>query len=298
MRDALIILCPPRSYSSVLSGIIGCHPECYGLPELHLFAGRTLGEVRNHEVRRIRRHGRHGLLRTIAQLHEGVQTEESVARADEWIEQHLDWPIHRVFDHIQELVGPKLLVEKSPTALLKCEYIERILQVFPNASLLHLTRHPRSMVESVRSMRENHGSPIAKQAGSPSRFNAEEEWRTAHENVITATQQLPLGQCIRLKGEEVMANLAIYLPQICDWLGIRSDAEAIEAMMHPENSPYACPGPRGAPRGNDPNFLENPRLDPERLARIREPLLEGELSWREGAFEKNVVRLAKQLGYS
>jgi hypothetical protein len=285
MRDPLIILCPPRSYSSVLSGIIGCHPECYGLPELHLFAGETLGEVRNHSVRRIRRHGRHGLLRTIAQLHEGVQTEDSVARADEWIEQRPNWPIRRVFDHIQELVGAKLLVEKSPTALLECAYIERVLEIFPNASLLHLTRHPRSMVESVRQMRDKHGSPIAKMAGSKAHFDAELEWRRGHENVLTVTSRLPLGQCIRVKGEDVMANLGIYLPQICDWLGIRSDAEAVEAMMHPENSPYACPGPRGAPRGNDPNFLENPQLDPERLARIREPLLEGGLSWREGAFE-------------
>jgi hypothetical protein len=81
-------------------------------------------------------------------------------------------------------------------------------------------------------------------------------------------------------------------------LGIRQDGEALETMMHPERSPYARPGPRGATRGNDPNFLENPKLDHDRLARIREPLLEGDLSWRAGAFDRNVVRLAKQLGYS
>jgi len=298
MRDPLIILCPPRSYSSVLSGIIGAHPECYGLPELHLFTGRTLGEVRNHPVLRIRTYGRHGLLRVLAQLHEGVQNEHSVARANEWIEQRTDWPIARVFAYIQELVGPKLLVEKSPTALLRREYIDRILQTFPNASLLHLTRHPRGMVESFHAMRENHGTALAKHSGDRHRLDPEEIWLTGHENVVAATEGLPLGQCMRLKGEEVMANLSVYLPQICEWLGIRRDEEALQVMMHPELSPYACPGPPGATRGNDPNFLENPRLDGDRLAGLREPLLDGDLSWRPGAFGKDVVRLAKQLGYS
>jgi hypothetical protein len=282
----------------VLSGIIGCHPECYGLPELHLFDGRTLGEVRNHSILRIRTYGRHGLLRVISQLHEGVQTEASVARADEWIEQRVDWPIRKVFDYIQELVGPKRLVEKSPTAVTKREYIARVLETFPNASLLHLTRHPRGMVESAFSMREKHGTLLAKLVGDPQRVDPEEMWLSSHENIIAATSGLPLGQCLRLKGEEVMANLSIYLPQICQWLGLRHDPEAIEAMMHPEASPYACPGPRNATRGNDPNFLENPTLDHPRLARLREPSLEGDLSWRPGAFDSDVVRLARQLGYS
>jgi hypothetical protein len=103
---------------------------------------------------------------------------------------------------------------------------------------------------------------------------------------------------MRLKGETFLRNLDLYMHQICEWNGIRSDAQAIEAMMHPENSPYARPGPRGAPYGNDPNYLENPAIDHERLAKIREPRLDGELSWRPGeTFAPETRRLARQLGY-
>jgi hypothetical protein len=69
--------------------------------------------------------------------------------------------------------------------------------------------------------------------------------------------------------------------------------------MHPENSPYAGEGPSAAPRGNDPNFLANPKLDRDRMARLREPNMVEPLSWRPGEyFEPKTVKLGRQLGYS
>jgi hypothetical protein len=103
---------------------------------------------------------------------------------------------------------------------------------------------------------------------------------------------------MRLKGESFLQDLPTYLPQICEWLGVSGDAAAIEAMKHPERSPYARPGPPNAPRGNDPNFLQHPELDFDRLARIEEPSLHGELSWRPGeVFDKSTVKLARRFGY-
>jgi hypothetical protein len=32
----MLILCPPRSFSSVVSAMIGQHPQLYGFPELNL----------------------------------------------------------------------------------------------------------------------------------------------------------------------------------------------------------------------------------------------------------------------
>jgi hypothetical protein len=37
----LFILAPPRSFTSVICGMIGQHPQMYGLPEVNLFAGET-----------------------------------------------------------------------------------------------------------------------------------------------------------------------------------------------------------------------------------------------------------------
>ena len=139
---------------------------------------------------------------------------------------------------------------------------------------------------------------INRMVGDNPSMDPERVWRTTHEMIVTMTDDLPIGQCMRLKGEELLGNLDIFLPQICEWLGIRQDAAALDAMLHPEASPYACEGPRGATRGNDPNFLENPKLDLERLARMREPKMAGELDWRPGeVFQPATYKLAKQLGY-
>ena len=147
MPEPLFVLCPPRSYSSLVCGLLGVHPDCYGLPELNLFLGDTLGEGwQSYPVLR-RFVGRDGLLRALAQLHEGAQTNDTVAHANEWIEQHSDWPSRKIFDHIQELVGDRILVEKSPIFTRDREYLERMLRIFPKASILHLIRHPRGMGE-------------------------------------------------------------------------------------------------------------------------------------------------------
>ena len=298
MPEPLFILCPPRSYSSIVCGMIGQHPECYGLPELNLFIGDTLGQVWNGFAAFMRGFGRDGMLRTLAQLHEAEQTADSIAHAREWVAEHADWPIRDVFDHLQEHIGPQILVEKSPSIVYKTEFLERMLRNFPNANLLHLIRHPRGTAESVMSLRESHDK-LKRVVESIPGLDPERVWRQSHQRILEATEWLPPGQCMRITGEALLAKLDLYLPQICEWLGIRHDAEAVDAMLHPERSPYACPGPPGATRGNDPNFLDNPQLDRERLARLRVSPLAGELSWRPGrSFEKDTLRLARQFGYS
>ena len=297
MPEPLFILCPPRSFSSIVCGIIGQHPDCYGLPELNLFLADDLGGVWNGYAVFMRSFGRDGLLRAVAQLHDGEQTPDSITRAHEWIVRHSAWPIKKVLAHMQEIVGPKILVEKSPSTVFKREFLARALSTFPAANYLHLIRHPRGTGESVMGLRAEH-EQLNRIFGDNSKMDPERVWRAAHGMIVALTEELPLGQCMRLKGEEFLADLDVFLPQICEWLGIRHDAAALDAMMHPENSPYACEGPRGARRGNDPNFLKDPTIDRARLARIREPTLAEELSWRPGnTFQQDTSSLARQLGY-
>src|SRR5688572_18491184 len=116
MPEPLLILCPPRSYSSIVCGILGQHPDCYGLPELNLFLGDDLGDVWTTTAF-MRSFGQDGLLRALAQLHDGDQTSDTVAKSREWVTRHFNWPIRKVFDYLQELVGPKILVEKSPSTV-------------------------------------------------------------------------------------------------------------------------------------------------------------------------------------
>lgn len=276
--------------------MLGQHPQTYGLPELNLFMGDTLEEAWGGPARMFP-HRRDGLLRTIAELAEGAQTDDSIARAREWAEEHGSWSIKTIFEFLQEAVGDRVLVEKGPSLTVFPRSMERMRHFYPEASYLHLLRHPRSTGNSLMSLREAYDRS-GETANTGNLMDPEKVWAKCHGNATAFAQSLAPGQCMRIKGEWVMSDPRTFLPQICDWLGLDSGPDAIEAMLHPEDSPYSCVGPDAAPYGNDPNFLKAPVLDWDRLANIREGTLDGEIDWRPGEyFGEHTIRLARQFGY-
>ncbi len=288
----LIILCPMRSFSSVVCAVLGQHPMTYGLPEVNLFIAETVDELMRMHASRA--HGAHGLLRTLAQIHDGEQTEETVTAAKIWLDQRRKWTTKQVFDHICEAVAPKMCVDKTPRTVLSAQYIERAYEMYPDANFLHLTRHPRSTGKSlINNLKRNEewGGTF-----DADRIDPENIWLRAHNNVVDFAMTLPEGQCLRIQGEELLTDPDLYLPQIADWLGLDSGPEAIESMLHPENSPFACYGPEEAKMGNDPEFLESPAF---RRAVVKAPSLDGPLDWAEDReFSKETRKLARELGYA
>ena len=107
---------------------------------------------------------------------------------------------------------------------------------------------------------------------------------------------VPADQQMRVRGEDLLAEPDEVLCRIATWMGVRSDAPAIEEMKHPERSPYAFLGPPGARYGNDAFFLQDPAFRPGRSGLH---YLEGPLSWRNDGqgFSPEVMRLAQEFGY-
>lgn len=337
MRDPLFIVAPPRSYTSVVAGMIGQHPQAYGLPELNLSHADTLGDLWDtmaavSDISKVARPQSlmdrildarpsatggpapsrpeptgsladlvigvtettmAGLLRLLAQLHDGEQTEEAVLRARKWILRRPHWSIAQVFAHIQEALGPdRMLVEKSPRNTFTPENLRRLLDIFPRASFLHLTRHPRTHGKSALDLRKAHGQ--GNMMGDP-----ETIWLRTQANILELSRGLATGQYMRIKGEMLLRDPDLYLRQICEWLDLDTDDDSIAAMLHPEDSPYAHVGPPSALYGNDPNFLARPTLDLERLKRIEEPPLLGDVEWKGGrGFTQPVLQMARQFGYA
>ena len=79
-------------------------------------------------------------------------------------------------------------------------------------------------------------------------------------------------------------------------MGLRDDAQAIDDMMHPERSPFACFGPLDAMFGNDPNFLSGPTFRPHV---VKVPPLNKPVPWRDDGkgLYPQVIELARELGY-
>lgn len=255
----VFVLAPARSNSSVVSSMIGSHPELYGFPELSLFRGSLVSDLIEDRPgsRGLPQRARSaGLARAIAQLHEGRQDEETIGRARQWLRERAAWGVADVFDHLLALVAPATGLEKSPENSNREDYLERLAKAYPRARFIHLTRHP---VTTARSMHEAwHGKGFWDIPDDRFHLHVLGTWLFNHGRIKRFTSMLPPDRWIRVRSEDLLNEPAVHLPPICRWLGIDPGPEAVEAMTHPERSPFARIGPSNALGGNDPKFLEAP----------------------------------------
>lgn len=305
-REPVFILAPPRSFTSLVSTLLGQHPHMYGFPELNLFMAETMDEF----WRGVDRDGgrkstfwpvmRHGLLRTVAQLYAGEQTIDSVALAYRWIRARAQRTTGDVFRELLAKINPLIAVEKSPAYLRRRLYLDRLFEAFPQARFIHLLRHPRGQCESVLKARGGKLMLIMLNAIDPSSETPVLEpqilWHDANRLIMEFLDKLPRKQWLRVQGEAVLADPDTQLARICDWLGLPCGAQELAAMKAPERSPYTHVGPVTARLGNDIHFLLEPRLRsmPPREYDLTEPL-----PWRldSQGLHPAVMELAQELGY-
>ena len=277
--------------------MIGQHPELAGLPELKLFCCATVGELESalpeYWKNRGVTHRSPGLVRALAELEFGGQSAEALLAAREWLRQRPYWTGAEVLDFLQERVSPRIVVEKSPDNLLTDAAVERMAAAYPRARYLHLTRHP---VTTQRSMREylKQRLPEYPQDGEP--MNSIGSWYEIQRRILRFTAELPADRHLRVRAEDVLNDGPRQLRAIARWLGLRTDAQAIESMQHPEGSPFARPAPEGSgvSGGNDPAFLRDPV--PRRVELPAK--LEAPEGWAaEAGIWEMVADLANRLGY-
>lgn len=293
----VFLLAPPRSFTSVVCGVIGQHPQLLGSPELNLFRARTMAQF----IAFGRLHM--GLHRFVAQIYAGEQTVESIEMARHWMLARQDRTTTEVHRELCAKIAPRVLVQKSPRYMRRLAYMEGMLEAFPRARFIHLIRHPRGMSESYMKMHDTALQMLAcvllgavDRSGPQPVADPQILWHDSNLRILRLQEMVPPDQWLRINGEDFLADLDPHLRRICEWLGVSTAPDAIAAMKRPEESPFACFGPVNALVGNDPNFLRDPHLRP--FTRKAESL-EGPLTWREdgGSFHPRVVELAQSFGY-
>lgn len=290
MTRPLFILCPGRSFSSVVCAAIGQHPQMFGLPEINLFAVDTVAQLVETEIPIFGIPGvLTGLRRTVAELVYNEQTEDSINRATAWIEARSHMSGTEMFEALRALAGGRELVDKSPTNSGR-KALARLFAAYPDAYYLHLSRHPRATCRSRVTAHQNR-KPLDPYA-------VERLWYNRHLELLQFGRMVPAGRYMFLRGENFFEHPASILRQICQWVGVSDDDAAIAAMMRPEESPFAKLGPDNAKFGNNPGFIEKPAL---RVGKIKDENLRDPLEWFEDKtvyFGKETRELACMLGYA
>ncbi len=294
----LFILGSPRSFTSVISTIIGQHPEAYGVPELNIFVTETLAQL-VQRFQGFRQFQIHGLMRTVAQLYAGEQTRESIEMAARWINRRLSYTTGELYRELAYHISPLRIVDKSPVYSARLESMYLIQQAFPDAYFLHLVRHPRTHCQSVMKLAQGMLAVLTNSidySTDPPILDPQFTWYKTQQKIVAFLNTVPAHQQLRLRGEDVLNEPQIYLRQICEWTGLTWTETALAAMLRPQDSPFACFGPYGAHLGNDINFLKSPNY---RYRRIPPSHLEGPLDWRpdQQGFRSEVIEYSKTLGY-
>lgn len=296
--DPIVILGTGRSFTSVICCMIGEHPDLIGLPETNIFRDPTLGEVYQRFARGANARRRAGLLRTLAQLHDGRQDEEAIDAAEAFILERLDWSATRIAEYIVELAAPRGIVEKSISTCREPATLARVRAAWPNARYLHITRQPESIVRSMQSRVDR-----AAERGKGRRLqkllaqHSLDEYYTSYtRTILEFMATLPQGQAMNLHGEAFLTDARLYCRQICEWAGLDASELAIEAMLHPENNPFAHHGPAKAPGGMSSSFLDNPYYSGEPVS--VKPISFDPAAPDIDAERRDMALLGQRLGYT
>lgn len=293
-RRPIFLLAAPFSGASYLAGVLGQHPQLYAVPELDLFMADTVGELL--EIFEIGQgtHGQ-GLLRAIAELECGGQTDDGIDAARVWLQERAQWRSGELLDAIRQRVAPRRLVVPDTETPLRLADLLRLRGAAAGATIVQLLRHPYSAgIGHAAWLNERLFVPIDfKDHGRhPPIIDPQLAWFRAHRNI---ERQFGDG-ALRLRIEDLDAQPVTALQNLCAQLRIDGGAAALDAMSRPDDWIFAGYGPRAAPYGLEPEVLEDIVL-PAGWNPV--PRLDGALPWRPdgAAFSPDLVALARVLGY-
>lgn len=262
----------------------------------------TLGEVMRWERRRDKWLGPPGMLRTMAELMYGGQTAENVLTAANWLEERPDWRsedvMNFIMDKAEDVAGTPICLEKTPTLSFLPSALQRIREAWPDALYVHVTRHPVNLKKSMDEFILN--NPRLGDEEKQARLDhAMTAWPVTQRNILDFCSTLEPGQYLRIRGEDVLADAKTVMTEVADWAGLRTDDEAIAAMLRPEESPYANLGPPNAAFGNDPKFIFSPKFRPgmPRMGSLAHYLEEGDGKSLSPDRKSYLTQLAHCLGY-
>jgi hypothetical protein len=294
----IFLLATQRSYSSVVTAMIGQHAALADLPELKLFAFPTIGEMEaslpRYWMERGITHRSPGLIRALAQFLFDDQDSHALVAARAWLALRSHWAGEDVLDLLLEQLRPLIAIEKSPENAASDDALARLSAAYPRARYIHLTRHPATTQRSLQAHWERI-VPNYPLEGQPMLGFA--AWVDTNRRILNFTAGLPADRILRLRAEDVLhPRSAAALGRVTTWLGLDSRPPAIDAMRHPEFSPFAYATAKGTGLlgGLDGGFLVDTALRP-----VEPPPALGRPEGWSGhePLWQSVIDLAVELGY-
>ena len=167
LPQPIFILSSARSYSSVISFMLGQHKNLYALPELNIFLFDKLDELitasnfqtsskiwcdinfRLEEIDFKNLNLKAGTLRSVGEVIFKSQSEKSLKKALLYCQEHSSMRAIDFFQHLQKFIAPQHVITKGPYWSGDLEYLNRLPS---DALFIHLVRHPKDQYKSFSNL--------------------------------------------------------------------------------------------------------------------------------------------------
>ena len=140
------VLSAPRSGSTLLRRMLGCHKDIYAPMELHLMSYQNFAQ--RQEMLKDTHH-EHLLQGTIVARQEIRRMTSAVSKAIEQMYIKDQRPVTQFYTEIDPYIEQKVLIDKTPTYSFSLSTLQRLKETFPEAKFIHLTRRPNAVIKSL-----------------------------------------------------------------------------------------------------------------------------------------------------
>ncbi len=221
---ALFILAPPRSGTTLLRVMLAGHPKLFAAAELQLLGFNTLKERREAFTGKFSL-WLEGSIRAIMEIKNCDADQAKIIMEDF---EHQNLTTKQFFAVLQEWLGQKMLMDKSPAYALDPGALGKAERDFKNPLYIHLVRHPYAMVHSFENHHMDQVLFMHEQPFLPRKLG-ELLWLLSHQNIVDFLKQVPQARQYRLKFEDLVTNPHQSVAELCNRLGL----DFHESMVNP-----------------------------------------------------------------
>jgi hypothetical protein len=296
----VLILTPPGLPGQTLAAALGQNPVGYDVPELNLEQAPSTDQLQRDLIG-FRGMQILGLMRAVAQLYGGEQSGIAVEMARRWLNARAHLPTAHVAREIAAHIAPRRMFAPVTAALFDRLNLKHLLTIFPEAVYVQLTVHPLTYGKLLSRMEI--GDVMLTITGAvdetvePAEPDPQQLWLMAQTALDEVAAQVPEDRILTQDAAQLASDPRAALGALAGALGMPADTSALKAMLDPEASVFAGPGPLGAPiAGNIQGFS---RLAKDFAAIAPAGRLDGPVPWRPDGtgLSPQVRSRAEALGY-
>ena len=277
-KPAVFILSPPRSGSTLLRVMLAGNTALFPPPELNLLGFKTFGDFKNYASHY--HFPSSGIERAIMELC-AVELQEAKDILDDFAKRNIS--VQECYAFIQDRLGDRLLVDKSPAYSASLPVLRRAEVLFDSPYYIHLMRHPYGMIRSFVEVKTKQLFDLP----FSGRELAEYLWLRGHQNILALLKNVPARRQFHVKFEDLVSSPRNTMEDLCRFLSI----PFAEGMLRPYEGEKMTDGRfEEEMMVGDPRFFSHQTIDPRVAERSRERL------------DRPICDLAKEiamsLGYS